>query len=163
VKRCCGERRGPSEAELARASLAHAARQAAFRLAHATPAELAALCKAFLDLPALDLSVQVPLPELVTPELERLRAAMVEDDAEAVHEALGPVLAEVDTPETRALLAERVVALRDAGRVDADVAAAAVINLDSPSRAFLRASLVEAVAVAAGLARTPSGLLVAAA
>jgi hypothetical protein len=48
--------------------------------------------------------------------------------------------------------------LRDAGRLDMRLAAVALLDLDG-SRALLRASLVHA---AAGVARTPAGLLVAA-
>ncbi len=51
---------------------------------------------------------------------------------------------------------------RDAGALAAELAAAAIIALDSSSRRFLAASLLEALAVDAGAAPTPGGLVVAA-
>jgi hypothetical protein len=56
-----------------------------------------------------------------------------------------------------------VLAGRDAGRVDAAVAAASVVELaTTTSSRLLRNSLVEALAVSVGATETPSGPLVAA-
>jgi hypothetical protein len=50
--------------------------------------------------------------------------------------------------------------LAQAGRIEAQVAAVAMIDLTTTSSALLRSSLVEALAVSVGAARTPAGLLV---
>ena len=55
-----------------------------------------------------------------------------------------------------------MIMLQASRRVDARLAAAALIDLASGSRGLLGASLVQAVAVRAGAARTPAGILLAA-
>jgi hypothetical protein len=159
VKRCCGVRRGPSEAELAKAWLYQQARVAALVLDARSDAEVVALLDAAAGLPRQDVSMQLPLPGLLSPALERLPAAVAEDDPEEVAAALPAALAEVDTPVARAGLV-RAVLLRDAGRVSAEVAAAVAVEQASRSTTLLRASLLEAVAVGVGAATTPAGLLV---
>jgi hypothetical protein len=52
-----------------------------------------------------------------------------------------------------------VIALRAAGRLDSKLAATALIDLASESRELVGASLLQAVAVRAGAARTPAGIL----
>jgi hypothetical protein len=160
VKRCCGVRRGPSEAELAKAWLYQQARVAALVLDARSDAEVVALLDAAAGLPRQDVSMQLRLPGLCSPALERLRAAVAEDDPEEVAAALPAVLAEVDTPVARAGLVRAVQGLRDAGRVSAEVAAAVAVEQASRSTTLLKASLLEAVAVGVGAARTPAGLLV---
>jgi hypothetical protein len=54
-----------------------------------------------------------------------------------------------------------VLALRDGGRLDQELAAAAVIDLASASTTLVRASVLQAVAVDAGAVPTASGLVVA--
>jgi hypothetical protein len=54
-----------------------------------------------------------------------------------------------------------VLALGAAGRLAAELAAAAVIDLASPSTTLVRSSLLHAVAVDAGVVPTASGLVVA--
>lgn len=161
AKRCCGIRRGPGPEELARAFLAAEARNAALVLAPATDAELRELFDDLLDLPALDLSLVVRLPDLLGPELGRLLDAVEDDDPEAWEAALPRALARVDTFQTRASLAEAVLAQRDAGRVPPPLAALALVDLEA-GEALLTASLLQAAAIATGQARTPGGLLVAA-
>jgi hypothetical protein len=163
AKRCCGTPRGPSQEQLARALLAHQARRAAVALAHLDEDELLALFRELTDLPALDLTLLVPMPELVSPELERLYQAIQGDDPDAAEEVFPAVLAKVDTPQTRALLAAAVANLEHAGRLDRKLAAAALIDLDSNSDLLVSASLIQAAFVAVGATRTPAGLLVAAA
>ena len=68
-------------------------------------------------------------------------------------------MAEVDNPLARVRLARSVIALRDEGRIPRDVAAAALLDLDSEGEAMVREALVAALAVDCGAARTPSGLL----
>jgi SEC-C motif len=163
VKRCCGVRRGPSEDELAKAFLAVEARAAAWVLGDHDDEQLEALADALVDLPSLDPSLRWPLPRLLTPELVGLGAALADEDqdTEALWGLLGGVLARLDTPPARAGLARAVLALRAGGRLDQELAAAAVIDLASPSATLVRASVLQAVAVDAGAVPTASGLVVA--
>jgi hypothetical protein len=160
VKRCCGVRRGPSEAELAKAFLHQQARTAALVLDARSDDEVVALLDAAVGLPKQDVSMQLPLPGLVSPALERLRAAVADDDPDEVAAAVPAVLAEVDTPIVRAGLVRAVLVLRDAGRVSDAVAAAVMVEQASRSTELLKASLLAAVAVGVGAATTPAGLLV---
>jgi hypothetical protein len=163
VKRCCGVRRGPSEDELAKAFLAVEARAAAWVLRDHDDEQLDELHDALIDLPSVDPSLLWPLPRLLTPELARLGAALADEDGdtEAVGGLLLGLLAGLDTPRARAGLARAVVVLRDGGRLGEELAAAAVIDLASPSTTLVRASLLHAVAVDAGAVPTASGLVVA--
>ncbi|MDP9420812.1 MAG: hypothetical protein M3P53_11830 [Actinomycetota bacterium] len=113
------------------------------------------------ELPSLDLSCQLRLPRLLSPELERLRLAIIDDDDDEIHQALPDALGQVDNVVVRAELARAVIALREAGRVTDEVAAAALLDLDSDADALVREALVAALAVDCGAARTPSGLVLA--
>jgi hypothetical protein len=104
--------------------------------------------------------MQLPLPGLLSPALERLRAAVTDDDPDEVAAAVAAVLAEVDTPIARAGLVRAVQVLRDAGRVSDSVAAAVVVEQASRSTELLKASLLAAVAASVGAGTTPAGLLV---
>ena len=160
VKHCCGVRRGPSAAQLAKAWLHQQARSAALVFAERSDAQVVALLDEAVGLPKQDVSMQLALPGLLSPALEQLRAAVAEDDPDEVAAVLPAALAEVDTPIARAGLVRAVQALRDAGRVSAEVAAAVTVEQASRSTTLLRASLLAAVAVSVGAATTPSGLLV---
>jgi hypothetical protein len=160
VKYCCGVRRGPSEAELARAFLHQQARVAALVLDARSDAEVVGLLEEATRLPTQDVSMQLPLPRLLGSALERLRAAVAEDDPDEVAAAAPAALAEADTPIARAGLVRAVQALRDAGRVSDEIAAAVAVEQASRSTTLLRASLLAAVAVSVGAATTPGGLLV---
>jgi len=124
--------------------------------------EFALLLAELVDLPCVDLSLQVELPKLVSPAIGRLCEAIAEDDEAAGDAVIGQVLVELDTPLQRARLARGVIALRDSGRLGRRLAAVGLVDLASGSRQLLCASVTEAVAVRAGVARTPSGLLLAA-
>ena len=163
AKRCCGVSRGPSAEELARAFLAAEALPAALQLAGLTESELRGLFDDLVELPSLDLSLVLRLPDLLSPELCRLLEAVEDDDRDAADEALPAALARVDTVEARAALARAVLALRDAGRVAPRVAALALVDLEGGGEALLTASLIQAAAISVGAARTPNGLVVAAA
>ncbi len=160
AKRCCGVQRGPSEGQLARALLAQRGREAAFELADAAEGELEDLWKALDDLPTRDLSLQVRLPELISPDLQRLCEAIADDEPD--EDALEAAVKLIDTPVQRQRLANAVVDLRDAGRLGRREAAAALFDLDSRSTWFIEASLLEAVAVSVGVSETPGGLRIAA-
>jgi hypothetical protein len=160
VKRCCGVRRGPRPDVVATAFLAGQARTAVARLAGVTRDDFDELFHEIVHLPQIDLALQVELPRLMTPEL--LRALAVVGDEDEFDAALSPVIASLDTPVRRAGLARAVVDLTAAGRVDRDVAAVAVIDLTMAESALFASSVAEAVGVAAGVARTPAGLVLAA-
>ena len=72
------------------------------------------------------------------------------------------ILDKLDTPTERARLARAIIDLRDAKRLDALLAAAAIIDLDSRSRILLNACLVHAAFIHTGRLRTPGGLCLAA-
>lgn len=161
AKRCCGVRRGPSEADLAKAFLVEHRRASSPVLPDAINDvdDLIELYKAVAALPSLDLSCQLRLPRLLTPELERLRSAIADLNADDFWQALPAALAQVDTPMVRADLATAVLALRQSGRISDEVAAAALLDLDSEADALVREALVASLAVHCGTAPTPSGLL----
>lgn len=161
AKRCCGIRRGPSPAELAKAFLAEERRKAGSVLRGMDRDEFDELFEEMIDLPTLDVSLQADLPRLLSPELEWLRAAIEKDDDETFKAALAPALKQLDTPPRRAALARALLSLRDTQRINARVAALAIIDLETSPSALFQSSVVQALAVSVGAARTPSGLLVA--
>ena len=162
TKHCCGEHRGPSDEQLARAHLAHLFHQSVDELHGLSDRALDRLWEGLLDLPALDLSLLVTLPKLIGPDLERLREAIEHDDPDWGWDALTAVHKQIDTPQQRARLADAIVRLRDQHRIGRRQAACALLNLHSNSKRFIAGSLLEAVAVHTGIKRTPSGLKIAA-
>jgi SEC-C motif len=160
AKRCCGVERGPSEESLARAFLAHACREAARKLRHLSDVELGELFEELWDLPKADLSLQVELPKLHSPVLNRLCDAVADEDPDP--ELLEAVVGTIDTPVERARIAGAAIARAEAGTIDEKLASAALLDLGSGSRRLLRAGLLQAVAVRVGVARTPGGVLLAA-
>jgi hypothetical protein len=162
AKFCCGVRKGPSDSELAKAFLAGLVTPSAVTLARFSHEEIDELHAEVVELPELDSSLQVALPRLVTPEVNALLDAIEDDDVDALERSVPAVLARVDTPLERARLARAVIALRDAGRIPAPVAAVAVLDLASPKlNSLVTSGLVQAAAVMLGAARTPGGLLIA--
>lgn len=162
VKRCCGIARGPSEESLAKAFLRGAAREVAATAGALSEREFALLLAELVDLPRLDLSLQVQLPKLLSPAVVRLCEAIAADDELAGEAVLDQVLDELDTPVERARLARAVIAMRDGGRCGRLLTAVALIDLASGSRQLWCASVIQAVAVRAGVARTPAGMTLAA-
>jgi hypothetical protein len=162
AKRCCGVQRGPSERDLATAALAHHALNAAGTLAHVSDHRVLELVRELDDLPERDLTLLVELPAFVSPELGRLYRAIAAGDIDLADELLPPLLEAIDTPQARARLADAVADLQAAGRLDPLLAAAAHIDLGSRSRFLIRASFIQAATIAAGMTRTPGGLLLAA-
>src|SRR6266540_2393729 len=134
--------------------------QALLRGAAGSDDEVVALPDAAVGLPRQDVSMQLPLPRLLSPALERLRAAVADGDPDQVAAAVPVALVEVDTPIVRAGLVRAVLGLRDAGRVAAEVAAAVAVEQASRSTELLEASLLAALRVSVGAATTPAGLLV---
>src|SRR5207302_10871009 len=113
------------------------------------------------ELPGRSLSLLVPLPTVITPDLQRLMEAVSEEDLEKFEQAMPAILKRVDTPENRASLARSVLALREAGELEEVLAAVALIDLaDQSESGLVCASLIRSVSVAAGAVSTPSGLIV---
>ena len=162
TKRCCGQQRGPSEEQHARAHLAALARDAVHDLAHLSDEALEILWEGLFDLPTIDLSLHVKLPELITPELQRLRDAIADDDPDRGWDELRAVTDQIDTPQQRARLADAIIQLRDQHRINRRQAAYALLDLHTKSTRLIAASLLEAVAVSVGVSRTPGGLHIAA-
>ncbi len=162
TKRCCGQQRGPSEDQLARAHLAQLARQAAPDLAGLSRRALDHLCEGLMDLPGIDCSLLVTLPKLIGPDLQRLREAIEHDDPDWGWDALTAVHKQIDTPQQRAQLADAIVQLTNQRRINRRQAAYALLDLSTRSTRLVAASLLEAVAVSAGVSRTPGGLHIAA-
>ena len=162
TKRCCGQQRGPSEEELASGHVAQLARQAAHDLAGLSDRALDHLWEGLMDLPGEDYSLLVTLPQLIGPDLQRLREAIEHDDPDWGWDALTAVHKQIDTPQQRARLADAIVRLRDKGRINRRQAAYALLDLSTRSTRLVTASLLEAVAVSVGASRTPGGLHIAA-
>jgi SEC-C motif len=162
VKRCCGQRRGPGDDELARGYLAHQALAAARQLRGLDDDELRDLFDDLFELPKLDLALTITLPQLLTPDLQHLFEAVKADDPDAADEVIPEILDSLDTPVERARLARAIINLRDTKRFDSLLAAAAIIDLDGRSRILLHACLIHAAFIHTGITRTPGGLRLAA-
>ena len=87
-KRCCGVQRGPSEADLARAFLAGHVRPAARVLRGCTDDEFIDLEAEMIELPTIDTTLQLPLPRLLTPDVNRLLDAIEEGDLDDIDDAI---------------------------------------------------------------------------
>lgn len=162
TKRCCGERRGLSEDQLARAHLASLAHDAVEDLAGLSDAALEILWEKLFDLPTIDLTLHVTLPPLITPELQRLRDAITNDDPDSGWEELRTVTDQIDTPQQRAQLADAILHLHDQGRLPGSLTAYAIYHLNTQSQHLLAASVTHTIAVSVGANRTPNGLQIAA-
>jgi len=162
TKHCCGQQRGPSDEQLARAHVAALTRHAIPDLAGLSDRALDHLWEGLIDLPGIDLSLLVDLPQLIGPDLQRLRESIEDDDPDWGWDALTAVATQIDTPQQRAKLADAIVQLRDQHQINRRQAAYALLDLDSRSTRLIAASLIEAVAVSVGVSRTPAGLHIAA-
>src|SRR3954453_6168452 len=111
VKRCCGVARGPSEESLAQAFLRGAAREVAGSAGALSEREFARLLGELVDLPCVDLSLQVELPKLLSPALGRVCEAIAKDDEIAGDAVIEEVLDQLDTRLERARLARAVIAV----------------------------------------------------
>jgi hypothetical protein len=158
AKRCCY---GPVQYLDVRIMPLEVYRDSIVELAGTDREEFNTLFAELVDLPELDLTLQVPLPSIWTPQLDRAVKALQDDDTEEFDNALTDVLAKLDTVRQRLLLARAVVILRDAGQLSKKLAALAVIELDREHSAFFASSVAESIAVVARDQRTPSGLEVA--
>lgn len=162
TKHCCGQTRGPSNDQLDRAFIAQHTRWAAAEIGDLSTPVLHDLWRSIIELPDLDLSLVVPLPTLISPELEQLLQAALNDDPDTAEELIPTVLDTIDTPHQRAQLARAILNLRDAGKLSTRHAAAAIIDLAGETHTLLRASLLNAIFIKTGHMQTPGGLRIAA-
>ena len=124
--------------------------------------ELRAHFDELIYLPEIDLSLQVPLPGIITPDLNHAINALRNDDGDEFDRILDRVVPTVDTVQRRIDLARAVIALRDQECIPAVLAAIAVLDLDREESMLFTSSVAESISVLAGDQRTPSGLVVAA-
>jgi hypothetical protein len=162
TKRCCGQQRGPSEEQIARAHLAALAYDAAHTLAGLSDQALDMLWENLFDLPTTDLSLHVKLPNLITPELQRLRDAIAHDEPDDGWDELTIVTNQIDTPQQRARLADALARLCAQKQIRPTQAAYAIYDLSTASQRLLAASLIHTISVEVGASRTPGGLQIAA-
>ena len=159
AKRCC---HGPVQYLDVRIMPLEIYRDSICELAGTTKDEFAELFTQLINLPELDPSLQVPLPNIRTSDIGRAVNALQADDTNTFDKVLPAVVSSVDTIRNRLLLARAVVVLRDAGEISKKVAAVAMVELDREESAFFASSVAESIAVLAGGQPTPSRLLVAA-
>jgi hypothetical protein len=158
TKHCCGEQRGLSEEQIARAHLATLAHDAVDLLAGHSDHALDILWENLFDLPTIDLT----LPQLTTPARQRVRDAIADDEPDHGWDELTIVTNQIDTPQQRARLADALLALRDQHRIRPTLAAYAIYDLSTTSQRLLAASLIHTISVEVGASRAPAGLQIAA-
>ncbi len=159
AKRCC---HGPQQSVDVRIMPLEMTQEALDELAGTDTIEMRALFDQLLYLPELDLSLQVPLPGVLTPDVDWAIRALRDDDGDEFDRAVEQVVSSVDTVSRRIDLARAVIALRDQGRIPSKLAAIAVFELDRPESTLFLSSVAESIGVLAGQQRTPTGLVVAA-
>lgn len=159
VKQCCGQPIGPSAEDRAWLFLRDQARKFAPVLQHYEEFEIAQLLDRVIELPVRHLSLQVRLPRIWRPELERLREAMVagNDLVDVVEDAT----AAIDGPLVRVSLARPAGELCQRDELDVESVAVIMVDLARPTSVFVSASLIAATAVALGRCPTPAGLVLA--
>lgn len=160
VKHCCGQHRGPSAEALAWQTLRDQARKFAPLLRHYDQFEIDQLLEEVIELPVHHLGLQVRLPRIFPPELERLRAGI--HDRDDIDEAVLAATAVIDGPHTRLILAAEAAQLCHDDELDLQALAVIMVDLARPISLFVSASLIAATAVNLGRCPTPAGLLVAA-
>jgi hypothetical protein len=126
-----------------------------------TQAEMRALFDQLVYLPAVDASLQVRLPGIITTDMDRAINALRDDNGTAFDDALGRVVPAVDTLERRIDLAQAVVTLRDQGRIPPKLAAVAVLELDREESVFFLSAVAESLAALARSETSPAELLTA--
>jgi hypothetical protein len=162
TKRCCGEQRGPSAEQVALARLAALTSDAIDDLAWLSDDALDQLREDVFDLPGLDLSLHVQLPDLAGPDRKRLQRAITDPDSDGAWETVEALAAGVGTPQQRVRLAEALIRLREQRRVGRREFAYAMLDLGNGGRYLIMASVLHALATHLGGDPTPGGLLIAA-
>ena len=123
--------------------------------------DLDRLLERVIELPVHHLSLQIRLPRIAPPELERLRAGVYEG-ADDIVDAVQHAAAAIDGPHLRLALAGAAARLCLDDEINLEDLAVIVVDLARPTSLFVCASLIAATAVNLGRCPTPAGLLVAA-
>jgi SEC-C motif len=161
AKRCCLSPQRRAAATEARRAFRDLCHDVAPDLDGVDRPEFDELFHEAIHLPELDLSLQIRLPALSSPAIERARAALHDDNTDTFDDALWDVAEQLDTPQRRLDLARAIIDYRNAGNIDPKVAAVAVFDLsDGTDSAVLISSIAESIGVSTGDTRTPAGLLV---
>jgi hypothetical protein len=114
-----------------------------------------------VELPVHHYSLQVRLPRIWPPELERLRAG-VSNHTDDIADAVQAAAATSDGPRLRLSLLQAASELCQHDEIDLESLAIIIVDLARPISLFVCASLIAATAVSLGRCPTPTGLLVAA-
>jgi SEC-C motif len=161
VKHCCGTRRGPSPEDLAWQTLRHQARKFAPVLKPYSELDIDQLLERVIELPVHHYSLQIRLPRIWPPALERLRAG-IRGDTDDIVNAVQAAAATIDGPHLRLTLAYQAAELCQHDEIDLESLAIIIVDLARPTSLFVCASLIATTAVSLGRCPTPAGLLVAA-
>ena len=160
VKHCCGAEPG-LQVTTPRAQLARLQLDAVAIVGPLGSERFGELYDEIIYLPELDLSLHLRLPSVLTAQIKYAIDACSAHDDDGFDSAVRTVAGELDTVERRLELAEALLALRERGLVHPALAAVALIDLNQRESALVISSVAQAIAVASGDERTPSGLLVA--
>jgi predicted amidophosphoribosyltransferase len=161
VKHCCGTERGPSPQVLAWQCLHEQARKFVPILRGHDHYQIDRLLERVIQLPVDHLCLQVRLPRIAPPELERLRTHVYEH-ADDIVDAVQEAATAIDGPHLRLTLAAEAASLCQHHQIDIEQLAVIIVDLARPTSLFVCASLIAATAVQLGRCPTPAGLLVAA-
>jgi hypothetical protein len=157
AKRCC---HGPIRYVDVRVMPLDMTQEALDVLRHTSEIEMRAHFDSLAYLPEIDLSLQVPLPAIITPDLDHAISVLQDDDGEEFDRVLERLVPTLDTVDRRIDLARAVLTLRDQGRIPDILAALAVMDLDREESILFKSSVAESLGVLSGNQRTPSGLLI---
>lgn len=160
VKRCCGQRTGPSDESLARAWLARVAEEeAGLALATALDEGPYGATDEIGYLPERHDTLLLPLPRPLPPELKQVRRSLLNEEPEPPA-ALDAAVRRCATQVARRRLGEALLDLRARGVERPGLVAVALLDLTQPDSRLARGSLIQSVAVQAGVVRAASGLTV---
>ena len=132
VKLCCGTHRGPSPEDLAWQTLHDQARKFAPLLRPYTELDIDQLLERVIELPVHHYSLQIRLPRIWPPELERLRTSLG-DDTDAIQAAA----ATIDGPGPRLTLAREASELCQHDQIDLESLAIIIVDLARPISLFI--------------------------
>lgn len=136
------------------------AKVAAIELSACSDEDLTDVMRRVIHLPEMDLSLQVRLPDVLPPSLERLASVLAAEDHDAFDAIIPRAVAHIDSPVVRETLARAILRRRDEDRIDPVVAAFALVDLAADRSMLLVASVVQSLAVAFGESATPTGLVI---
>lgn len=117
---------------------------AACKVVDVTDAEIEKLMQRVVHLPEVDLTLQIPFPSSTFPLVERARSAFDRHDDEQFCDAIIELGHQLDTATRRLALGRSILGLRDAGKIDAKLCAAAIYDLDTSTISAVLASYVAA-------------------